>query len=239
MNHHVREVGGVLACAVGAVLMASALFGHEWLVGERDGLDVQGGIIDVHYCSKPDDPDRLPMGIGDLEGCMSVMYAQSELRAEAGGWFGTGTHMTLLFGGGAACLFLLFAVVSGLALQLVVVSRREPLALHLFDIQDGAILVHTHPGVLASRLAVTAGVALTIAIVSAPASLSLGPDVLKFVAGGLLALGGRSLRSPGGSCREPPMRRRRRHCPMTKAPRTCSPSRFRKPRSIWTTTRTA
>jgi hypothetical protein len=42
---------------------------------------MRGGIIDVHYCSKPDDPDRLPMGIGDLEGCMSEMYAQSPLRA--------------------------------------------------------------------------------------------------------------------------------------------------------------
>lgn len=197
MQRDGREIAGLLACALGALLMAHALFGHAWLMGEYDGLDVHGGVIDVHLCSKPDDPDRLPMSIGDLEGCMSRMYAQSELRAEAGSWFGATTHMTLLFGAGATCLFLLLAAISGLGLEIEVVPRGQPLALHLFDLRDGALLVHADPGVLGTRLLVTAGVGLAFAVASAPARLSVGSDVLKFVAGALLALGGTIALDPG------------------------------------------
>ena len=196
MNQHVREIGGLLACAIGALMVAHALFGHGWLVGESRGLDVRGGIIDVHYCSKADDPDPLPMGIGDHEGCMSEMYTQSELRRQAGSWFGTGTHMTLFFGASAAGLFLLFALIAGFAFEIEVVSRRQQLAMHLFDVQGGAILLHTHPGVGATRLGVMAGVALTIAVASAPASLSVGPDLVKFVAGLLLASAGAIANEP-------------------------------------------
>ena len=34
-------IAGLIACTLGAYLMASALFGHNWLVGEHQGLEVR------------------------------------------------------------------------------------------------------------------------------------------------------------------------------------------------------
>ena len=190
MNDLRTTVGGLVACGLGAYLMASALFGHGWLVGERDGLEVQGGIIDVLHCSKPDESNPLPMSIGSHEGCFSEMYARSELRQEAGSWFGATTHMTLGFGAGSVLFFAVLGTIYAFAYQVEVVPWRQPLDLHLFDIENGTVWVHSHPGALGARFGITALVALTIAQAQAPDSLAAGPDVGRFVVGCLLAIGG-------------------------------------------------
>ncbi len=197
MRHPGVTLGALLACAFGAWLMATALFGHGWLVGERQGLEVQGGVIDVHLCSKRGDPDPLPMGIGDLDGCTSEMYGRSELRNEAGSWFGATTHMTLVCGAGSVLFFSLLVLIHGLGMRVGVASWNEPLAMQLFDVEKGTVWVRAHPGALGARLGITALVALAIAQGSAPETLGAGPDVLRFVAGSLLAIAAGVVIDPG------------------------------------------
>lgn len=187
MSDFARHMAAVATCFFGAWLAVGALFGHAWLVGERDGLRVDGGVIDVHYCAPADDPDRMPMGIGDLEGCSSEMYAQSEFRRQAGSWFGVGTHGTLLMGGFAAGLYFLFATIVAFGLEVQVAPWTQPLAFQLFDVESGCFWAHSHPGTQAAGAAIGSFVALGVAVGSAPGSLSVGPDVWRFAGGLVLA----------------------------------------------------
>jgi hypothetical protein len=186
MKGLLMRMGALVACGVGAWLMASALFGHAWWVGQQGHLEVRGGVIDVLLCSPADDPNPLPMGVGDHEGCAAQSYADNEVKP--GSWFLGPMHLALGAGGGAAGLFFLFVAVLLLAHEFEVVPQREQLAAYLFDVEGGAVQVHHHPGRQAGYLAVLSLVALGIASTSAPTNLEAGPDLFRFAAGAALAL---------------------------------------------------
>ena len=193
MDDAAKKKAGLIACVVGSLLMATALAGHDWFVGERDGLDIKGGVIDVLFCSKPDDRDPMPMSIGGHDGCYSEMYARSPLQAQAGSWFGTTTHMTLFLSGGATGLLLLMALISGLGFRIQVVPYTEQLALQILELGPGVMKLQFHPGARGSHLGFMSLGVLGIAVSSAPAGLSVGSDVIQLVGGCLLAITGSAL----------------------------------------------
>ncbi len=186
MSHFGVRLGAVLACGVGAWLMASSLFGHAWWQGAQGRLEVRGGVINALICSSPDDPDPLPMGVGEHDGCTSRSYPQ--LGAAPSHWFVGPMHMALMGGAGAVGLFALFVAALALAFEIDVVPRRQKLSFTFFDIDSGVVEVHQHPGRQGAYLAVLGLVALGIASLSAPEGLSAGPDLWTFVGGTLLAL---------------------------------------------------
>jgi len=166
--------------------MASSLFGYAWWQGSQGRLEIRGGVINTLVCSPANDPDPLPMSVGDHDGCMSRSYPLS--GAEPSRWFVGPMHMTLMGGAGAVGLFALFVAALALAFEIDVVPRTQKLSFTFFGIDSGVVEVHQHPGRQAAYLSVLGLVGLGIATLSAPEGLSAGPDLLAFVGGTLLAL---------------------------------------------------